>query len=355
MRRSRLAIAATTSIVLAGCADNSFRPSESTRAVSVTTGVTRILVAGTPPAVGASSQFTAVAVLTDGSSETVTAQATWRSSNAAVATVSAGGMVSARSAGPVVISATHGGAEGSLSFTVAQAAAVTLSGTVTDAATRTGLPATVTVKDAAGTKSAAADTTGRYAIHGLAAGPADVTVTASGYVAVTKSIQLIGDTTLDFALARLSPCPLIGFDGAGAQGDRFTSYTSCGFTVTATTSNWTVSTGYGHPAPFIQFVSPAGSTTAGEVIVTAAGGAFTFRSVDIYSSTTKTPYVITGIANSAVVFTVQGTQGNTFGDFATVVNPYASARIDTLVIRLSNPSAACCANPMGLDNILFGN
>jgi hypothetical protein len=43
---------------------------------------------------------------------------------------------------------------------------------------------------------------------------------------------------------------------------------------------------------------------------------------------------------------------NTFGTFVTVVNPAAAALIDTLVISLSNPSAPCCSNPMGVDNIV---
>ncbi len=49
------------------------------------------------------------------------------------------------------------------------------------------------------------------------------------------------------------------------------------------------------------------------------------------------------------------TQPNTFGNFATVSNPNADAQIDTLVIRLLNPAAACCPNPTGLDNIVVMN
>ncbi len=86
--------------------------------------------------------------------------------------------------------------------------------------------------------------------------------------------------------------------------------------------------------------------------MTAAAGTFTFQSVDVYSSTTPIPYVITGFANSAPVLPIQGTQGNTFGNFATISNPNAGAQIDALVIRLVNPAAACCPNPTGLDNIV---
>ena len=149
------------------------------------------------------------------------------------------------------------------------------------------------------------------------------------------------------------PCSPIGFEDAGSNGAAFSAYTRCGLTLAATTPNWSVSTTYGRPAPFILFSSPAGATTIGEILVTAAGAKFKFQSVDLYSSTTKIPYVITGAANGATVFTIQNTQGNTFGNFATVVNPNATTLIDALTIRLSNPSAPCCPNPMGLDNIVI--
>ncbi len=92
-------------------------------------------------------------------------------------------------------------------------------------------------------------------------------------------------------------------------------------------------------------------TTAGEIIVTSTGPEFGFHSIAVYSSTTPIPYAITGIANSATVFTIQNTQGQTFGGFATVTNPQPALQIDTLLIRLTNPSAPCCANPMGFDNL----
>ena len=121
--------------------------------------------------------------------------------------------------------------------------------------------------------------------------------------------------------------------------------------MTAATPNWTVWTGYGHPAPFIGFMSAAGETTTGRVRVTAAAGTFTFQSLDVYSSTTPIPYVISGSLNSAPVFTLQSIEGNTFGNFATIINPRPDARIDALVLQLSNPAAPCCENPTGLDNI----
>ena len=144
---------------------------------------------------------------------------------------------------------------------------------------------------------------------------------------------------------------VIGFDDLTIDRGSFASYIACGLSVAATAATWQVSTNYGHPAPFIQFLSAAGSTTIGEVAVTATAGTFAFTSLDIYSSTTKIPYEITGSANRVALFTIAKVQGNTYGDFATIVNPQPATAIDTLTIRLTNAAAPCCSNPMGLDEI----
>jgi hypothetical protein len=143
----------------------------------------------------------------------------------------------------------------------------------------------------------------------------------------------------------------VGFDELTVNRAAFTAHTGCGLSMTATAGSWLVSTTYGHPAPFIEFGSAAGATTVGEVTVSGGGRTFAFTSLDIYSSTTKIPYEITGTANGAVLFTIAKVQGNTYGDFATVVNPQPSVLVDTLRIRLTNAAAPCCANPMGLDEL----
>jgi len=143
------------------------------------------------------------------------------------------------------------------------------------------------------------------------------------------------------------PCN-ISFDELRANGP-FTSLSACGLTVAASGAPWQALMTYGRPAPFVQFLSNAGVTSVGDV--TISGGTFTFAAVDIYSSTTKIPYDITGLAGGATVFQIQDVQGNTFGNFATILNLQAAKTIDTLRIRLTNPAAPCCANPVGLDNI----
>ena len=90
----------------------------------------------------------------------------------------------------------------------------------------------------------------------------------------------------------------------------------------------------------------------GELRVTAGGAPFWLNSIDVYSSTTKIPYVIEGFLNSELMFSVVDVVGNTFGAFARRSNPKADVPVKEIRIRLSNPSAPCCGNPMGVDNIV---
>lgn len=354
----RFTIAAMAALVLAGCDDSRRFRDEPSGPVSPTPDVARLIVAGTPPAVGASSQFTAVAVLADGSSRTVTPQAYWASSDPIVATVTAGGVVTGVSPGPVVVSATYGGTRGFQSFTVAQPATYTLYGRVTDASGASVAAATVTVRSAAGgMKLASADGSGNYSVSGVPQGAAEVTFVAPGYAAATRTLIVYGNARLDVALTKASPCPSIGFDDTGPDASAFTTYSRCGVTVAATAATWEVSTRFGNPAPFVEFRAPAGQAAVGELTVTASSGTFTFESVDLYSSVTPIPYVITGIARTSTAFTLQGTVPNTLGRFATVPNPNRAVRIDALVIRLTNAvpggGGSNSSNPMGLDNLVL--
>jgi hypothetical protein len=143
----------------------------------------------------------------------------------------------------------------------------------------------------------------------------------------------------------------IGFSSLLAPGP-FTTYAESGFDVSATSGNWEAFTNYGNPAPFIQFTRAADEPTiTAQIEVTASGAPFSFVSVDLYSSISTIPYLITGFRNSSPVFSLTGTVPNTFGNFGTV-NSSSTQIIDTLRITLSNPATPCCSNPVGLDNIV---
>ena len=149
------------------------------------------------------------------------------------------------------------------------------------------------------------------------------------------------------------PGSRIIFSGITTHGGAVASYQEAGYTVSVT-GDWVGSTSYGAPAPFIHFNTAKGATTTGQLDIAAGGATFGFTSIDLYASIIPIPYTITGLRGSTVVFTVSGTVPNTFGKFQTVQSPSTTAVIDKLQIKLTNAGPACCGNPMGVDNIIFG-
>ena len=196
---------------------------------------------------------------------------------------------------------------------------------------------------------------------GTMKGSFDITTTrvaATTDVAITASIGEARMTSLmrvkiDAAALRPTATYTLGFSSLRDNRTAFTTYNDSGFTVSVVSADWIAITTYGNPIPFIEFNSPLGQTTTGELRITAGGAPFWFSSIDLYSSTTKIPYVFEGSLSGDSVFTVVNVLGNTFGAFARTPNPRSDAPIDTLLIRLSNPSAPCCSNPMGVDNIVL--
>src|SRR5438093_7826694 len=128
-------------LLLAGCGGNSSSSSSTpSTPVAPTAAVSSIAVSGNSPALGDTSQFTATATLSTGTTQDVTGQATWQSSDEAVATVSSAGVVRSMAAGDADITATYSDVRGSQHVIVAAAAvpARKLKGINTD--DRTGSP-----------------------------------------------------------------------------------------------------------------------------------------------------------------------------------------------------------------------
>jgi hypothetical protein len=92
-----------------GCAGSAAAPPPPS-----TPTVNSVTISGTTSftAVGQTSQLTATANLSNGTTQTVTSQATWASSNTAVATVSASGLVTSTGFGQVEIRAAYQGVTG---------------------------------------------------------------------------------------------------------------------------------------------------------------------------------------------------------------------------------------------------
>ncbi len=173
--------------------------------------VTSVTISGTLTItnVGLTSQLTATAHLARGTSQDVTADATWTSSNTGIATVSSG-MVVANAVGAVTITAGYQNVTGSTRVTITRPLSYTLSGVVTES-----VPTTATVLPGARVelmegvnqgKFALADASGHYEITGAAAGTFAVRATQPGYVDSTHQVAISGNTTLNFALV---PTPAI--------------------------------------------------------------------------------------------------------------------------------------------------
>jgi uncharacterized protein YjdB len=71
------------------------------------TTASSLTVTGAAPAVGATAQFSATATMSDGTTQDVTSQAAWTSSNGSIATVSSTGVVTGLGAGPVTVTASY--------------------------------------------------------------------------------------------------------------------------------------------------------------------------------------------------------------------------------------------------------
>ena len=194
-----------------GGGSGSQSPAAPTPAPTPSVSVTAITVTGSSPRIGQTSQFSAVASLSDGTTRSVTSVATWQSSNPAVATVSASGTVTGVAAGDVDISATYQSQSGQLRGTIV-AATFSLVGNITDGTSGGVLPGIdVRITSGANTgASAKTDGAGMYAIGDLAPGPRTVSASAVSYETVEQTITISGNTRVDFVLPRTPPQPSVG-------------------------------------------------------------------------------------------------------------------------------------------------
>src|SRR4029078_9205064 len=132
----RLASAPATAGLLAGiawaCSGGS---SSSVPPAAATATVASLTVTGTPPQVGSSAQFNAMATMSTLGTQVVTSQAAWQSSSSAVATVTGSGVVTGVAPGTVDITATYQNVSGiaRITITAPQPTTFTVTGTVTDA------------------------------------------------------------------------------------------------------------------------------------------------------------------------------------------------------------------------------
>jgi hypothetical protein len=181
--------------------------SPSTPGPTPTPTITSVSVSGvgSTPTAGDSAQLAATAAFSDGSSQTVTSQAGWETSNAAVATISSTGLASFLAPGDVELKAGFRGASGSMRVTVSAKATprFQISGTINEKGTTHPVSAaTVTVADGpdAG-RSTVTDGSGAYTLTNVTMGTFNLRATRTGYEPVTIPVALSSDMRVDFALS----------------------------------------------------------------------------------------------------------------------------------------------------------
>jgi hypothetical protein len=178
-------------------------PSPAATITAATPTVTTVVVSGSPAAIGSTAQFAATASLSNGTTQSVTGQATWQSSALGVAAVSNAGIVTSVAAGEADITATYQNVSGRMHVTLTRAVAATfaVTGIVTDAFNG-GLLNAATVTGAG--QSTTTDANGRYSIAGVSAGSITVTAARTGFVTGSRSSTLSGDAQVNVALERVA-------------------------------------------------------------------------------------------------------------------------------------------------------
>lgn len=173
---------------------------------SPTPTVTSVSVSGAgSPAVGDTYQFTATATFSDGSTQTVTGQVTWESTNTAIVTITAGGLATFLAQGDADIRATYrsssgASVSGTSHVTVASKTTprYTLAGTVADSINGQLLPG-VTARILDGpdaNRTTVTDAGGRFSMSNVAAGTLLVQFTHPSYETKSLTVTLNGDTSV---------------------------------------------------------------------------------------------------------------------------------------------------------------
>lgn len=226
-----------------------------------------VAVSGTATAVGAPAQFSATATFSDGTTQSVTSQATWASSDTTVASVSSSGLVSGVAPGGADISATYQNVTGRARVTIVRPVVptYTISGALTDGTSGGILPnVDIQATDSAGkTVSTKTGSAGTYTIGGLA-GTVSLTASAVSYRATTLTVALTADERVDIVLPRVtctftvSPTSF-AFSATGGGGTVTIASQEKGCTWTAKSND-----------SFLTIVSGAGGLDNGTVSFSAA-------------------------------------------------------------------------------------
>ncbi len=208
-RLGRLLLVVACVLPLAQCINGSPEgqvPTSPTTPTTPAPTLTSVAVTGLSGAVtpGQTAQLAASASYSDGTTQTVTQQATWESGNPSVATVTPAGLVSFVALGDADVRATYRSVVGTtrVSVSAAPVRRFPLAGTLTDLDNDRGVEGVrVEVTDGADAgRTATTDVTGAFALANLAEGTFSVRITHPYYEVTVRPVTLAQVTRLDVAL-----------------------------------------------------------------------------------------------------------------------------------------------------------
>lgn len=247
--------------------------------------VSSISVTPTAPSVaaGLTQQMTATGTLSNGSSENLTGSVSWSSGNSAVATVSASGLVTSKTPGTAVITATDGAVSGSdtLTVTAAQLTSVTVSPANPNVAAglkqqfkATGTYTDGSTSDVTSSATWSSDTPSVATINssGLA------TTIIKGTAKITATVgSFTGSTTLNVTAAQVASITVSPANPTVAAG--FTQqFKATGTYTDGSTSDITSSATWSSDTPSVATINSSGLATTlvqGTATISAAVGSVT--------------------------------------------------------------------------------
>jgi carboxypeptidase family protein/Big-like domain-containing protein len=199
MRTSFAACLALSLLLAVAACGSSSSPANPNSPSSVPAGAVKTLhVTGPALVVGDVSQFTAMATMVDGTNQDVTAEATWTSSNIAVATVDRSGKVTAIKEGGVSIHAAFRNVGDSQYQNVTPLLFFKAAGTVTEAPPGFSSVVNAKVEIVGGSNVGTAVTTdgaGNFSFGSMRGDNYTFKVTRDGYQDLTQKVTLTRDQT----------------------------------------------------------------------------------------------------------------------------------------------------------------
>jgi hypothetical protein len=134
----RSTVVGMLSVALSACGSTTTPAAPTTSTTAATVSTIALSGSAALSAPGQTTQLTATATLSDGTSQNVSNAATWQSSNTAAATVSSSGLVTAVATGLATITATSQSKVGSLGVAVTIAVTTTFQGTIAGTSNQSG-------------------------------------------------------------------------------------------------------------------------------------------------------------------------------------------------------------------------